>query len=158
MKQTKHLFAALLSLISLLSFTSCADSDNEPENYAERIAKSYSGYTVTSSAYFHDMITPSQTVTITASGINMVNITYTSTALGSFTITDATVCMVSGEYLISGKGKSVMGMEGSASNEYECNFSGTIADARASFRFTCPTVMGGTTIEFHTGDIPANAD
>ena len=155
MKKTKHLFAAFLSFVTLFSLTSCSDSDNEPENYADKVAKSYSGYTVTTSAYFQNMVTPSQTVTITASGVNTVNISYTSTTLGSFTITDANVSMASGEYLISGKGKSVMGMADASSNEYDCNFSGKVADGTASFSFTCPTVMGGTTISFEQGEIPA---
>lgn len=155
MKSTKRLFATLLTLVTLFSFTSCSDNDNEPENYADKVAKSYSGYTVTSSAYFQNMVTPSQTVTVASSGLNTVNVNYSSTTLGTFTITDATVSLVSGEYLISGKGKSVMGMHGSSSSEYDCTFTGKVVDGEASFTFTCPAVMGGMTIQFEQGEIPA---
>ena len=48
-----------------------------------------------------------------------------------------------------------MGMADASSNEYDCNFSGKVADGTTSFSFTCPTVMGGTTISFEQGEIPA---
>ena len=49
-----------------------------------------------------------------------------------------------------------MGKNGNV-KEYECSFEGTIdvAKENPAFTFSVPSVMGGLSIEFHTGKMPA---
>lgn len=68
----------LLSLlIMLMTLISCS-SDDEPQNLASETAGSYTGYTVASSQYFSDMVSGEQIVTLSSSGLNKINIKYTS--------------------------------------------------------------------------------
>lgn len=143
----------LLPLIALL-LVSCSDSDNDV-NPAAEIARTYAGYGVASCRYFSNQVSPDQKVIVTESAFGKANISYSSDSWGTVTINDATVEVQDGVYVINGNGTSVMGM-GDNTSEYECTLTGTVSNGIAAMKFTCPAVMGGLTLEFRQGDIPAD--
>lgn len=145
----------LLSLLAVLTaFASCS-SDDEPTNLATETTGTYSGYTVAGSNYFSSMVSANQSVTITSSELNKANISFVSSTWGTITITDADLTGSTGNVVISGSGKSVMGHAGSSS-EYDCTATGTLVGKDLALTFKCPQVMGGLTIEFKQGDIPSD--
>lgn len=146
----------LLPLVALLPLVSCSDSDDENTvDPAAEIADSYDGYGVASCRYFSNQVSPDQKVTITPSVTGKANVSYVSDSWGTVTISDAAVAAGDGGYILTGKGTSVMGM-GDKTSEYECTLSGTVSNGIAALTFTCPAVMGGLTLEFRQGDIPAD--
>lgn len=155
--------AILFSLVAVsAALASCSDSNSdEPAiNAAEAIAGVYDGYTVASSQYFGDMVAMDQKVTVVAVSADRASVSCNSDTWGAITITDAAVVATEGgAYAISGTGVSVMGMQGQTSKEYTCNMSGTVdVSGNAEFIFSCPQVMGGLTVEFHSGDMPGEAE
>lgn len=136
------------------SLASCS-SDDEPANLAEGAIGSFSGYTVASSTYFSGMVSADQTVAITSTEANKVNISYVSDTWGTITIDGAELTGSEGNILISGTGKSEMSHAGNT-REYDCTASGTLSGKDLSLTFSCPTVMGGLKIEFKQGEIPAD--
>lgn len=150
MRKIKILSIALAAF----ALTACSD-DNDP-NPAEEINGQYEGYAVTSCQYFSGMVAPSQTVSITASALSGVAaVTYKSDTWGEIVIPEASVVATAGSYTITGSGTSQMGMGGNI-KEYACELAGTITSGVADLSFTCPAVMGGLTIKFQQGDIPAD--
>lgn len=120
-------------------------------------AGSYKGYTKAVAQYFpNGQYAADQTIKVTANEDGTVNVTYTSTSFGEFTINNATVKSENNVYTINGEGKSVMGMEGKEPKEYACTLKGTIDAAKATptFEISVPAVMNGLTITFATGDVP----
>lgn len=151
MKKIQFLSLALAAF----ALTACSDDDNTP-NPAEEINGQYEGYAVTSSQYFSGMVAPSQTVSITATAVpGVVTVKYTSDTWGEIEIPEATVVATAGTYTITGSGTSQMGMGGNI-KEYACELAGTVTSGVADLSFTCPGVMGGLTINFLQGDIPAD--
>ncbi len=149
----KHLLALLLAPAIIAS---CSD-DNTPENLADDIAGNYDGYTVAECAYFSGQVATDQSLTIAqvSGAANQVSISFSSSTWGTISIPAATVAKQGDSYLISGSGTSVMGMGGNSS-EYACELTGTITDGKASLSFSCAAIMGGLTIHFEQGDIPAS--
>lgn len=145
----------LLSLFMMLfAITSCSNDDDPVTNLAENAVGSYSGYTNASSTYFSGMLSENQTVTISSSSLNKVNINYTSNTWGTITITNAEITGTDGNIHISGAGKSKMTHAG-ATKEYDCTVEGTLIGKELELTFSCPAVMGGLNIEFKQGAIPA---
>ncbi|MDE6188359.1 MAG: calycin-like domain-containing protein [Duncaniella sp.] len=151
MKKSGFLFLLLTSV----AFASCSDSDDSEKDLAKEIAGQYDGYTVASCAYFSNQVASGQKLSITSTEINKVNVDYASDSWGTISIPDATVVKSGNEYVITGSGTSVMGMQGSGSKDYVCNLNGKIINGTADFTFTCPAVMGGLNIAFMQGEIPA---
>lgn len=152
--------AILFSLVAVsAALASCSDSNSdEPAiNAAEAVAGVYDGYTVASSQYFGNMVAVDQKVTVVAVSADRASVSCNSDTWGAITIADAAVVATEGgAYAISGTGVSVMGMQGQNSKEYTCNMSGTVdASGNAEFSFSCPQVMGGLTIRFAQGAVPA---
>lgn len=141
-------------LMSLLAFTSCS-SDDEPANLASELTGNYAGYTVASCGYFSDMVASDQSVTITSTEINKVDISYQSDTWGTVTINGAELKGSEGNIHISGIGKSEMSHAGYSAKEYECSVDGTLSGHNLELTFTCAAVMGGLKIVFSQGDIPA---
>lgn len=58
--------------------------------------------------------------------------------------------------MVKGDGTTKMGMNGNM-KDYDCHFEGSIDPEKVSptFTFSVPAVMGGLSIVFLTGDMPA---
>lgn len=136
------------------SLASCS-SDDDPANLADGATGSFSGYTNASCAYFSGMVAANQTVTLTSTEANKVNISYVSDTWGTITINGAELTGTEGNVLISGTGKSEMSHAGNT-NEYDCTVAGSLVGKELTLTFSCPTVMGGLKIEFKQGEIPAD--
>lgn len=125
------------------------------------VAGSYQGYTKAVAQYFpNGQYANDQTVKIDAGSDETVTVSYTSDSFGTFSIKNATVKLENSVYTITGTGTTVMGMDEASKKEYECELEATIDAAKAnpSFIFKVPSVMGGLTITFATGDAPASAE
>ncbi|MFG6386389.1 MAG: calycin-like domain-containing protein [Muribaculaceae bacterium] len=116
----------------------------------------YSGYTEAKSTYFQGMMADDQQIVITKNTDDTYKVEYSSDTWGDFSVSAATVQYADGKFTVSGKGTTEMGMNGNV-KEYECSFEGTIdvAKENPTFTFSVPAVMGGLSIEFHTGKMPA---
>ena len=149
-------FCKLLIAPALIFMAACSSDDDVVTNLADQVKGEYDGYTLSSSNYFANMVNTDQNVKITAtSTLNQVDITYTSETLGTTTISGATVSGSNGVYTLSGNGKAEIGHGGSTST-YDCTVAGTITNGVAELTFSYPTVMGGFTIKFLQGEIPAD--
>ena len=142
-------------MISITLFMMSCDKE-EPDSKTFNIAGSYKGYTLANCDYFQNMISPDETVVITKNTDGTASVSFTSASWGEFTITDAQASVSKDLCTLSGSGQTQMGMGGSTSL-YECTFSAEIkSQTDARMEFTIPTVMGGMTITFQTGDAPAD--
>lgn len=119
----------------------------------------YKGYTSAKSAYFDSMMDDDQTIVITKNSDNTYNVKYSSDTWGEFEIASAGVDFTDGVFAIKGDGQTKMGMNGNV-KEYACSMTGSIDPEKENptFIFSVPSVMGGVTIEFHTGDMPLTAE
>lgn len=146
-----------MAMLAIASLSSCSDSnDDEPANAAAEVAGSYQGYSVANARYFQNMVAADETVTVTAgTSTDEVAVRFVSDTFGTIIIPAAKVAGGSGSYTLSGAGTAEMGMEGNKS-EYVCSMTGTISGGRGEFKFSCPAVMGGLTIEFKQGEVPAS--
>lgn len=151
----KHLF---LLLFAAVATASCSDDDT-PENLADSVAGQYTGYTTAACAYFDGQVATDQTVAITpvVSATNQVSVIFTSDSYGTVTIPSATVAKQGNAYMLAGDGTAAMGMGGNT-KEYACTFTGKIENGAPELTFSVPTVMGGLSIVFKTGDAPQTAE
>lgn len=161
MTTAKKLFQYLMMLTVMMGVFSCGD-DDEPEAEPEApavnaIAGSYEGWAEFSMAYgtyYYD----GNTLTVAANSDGTANVTLTSTSIGEYTVSNATVTKEGSTLKLAGTGKAKMSMGGhGSSTEYDCTLTATInADKTgATVAFTVPSVMGGTTITFHQGAMPS---
>lgn len=151
----------LLALAAVALFTAaCNDDDNNSinENPAADVAGTYTGYSEAAFQYTDTpLVSAGESLTITGDAeTGKATVTYTSSSFGEFTVSGAEVTHQGNTYSVSGSGSTLMGM-GDTKNEYECTLQGTLDGGRTegSFTFTVPAVMGGMTITFTLGDIPA---
>lgn len=150
----KNLLAVVLVACA---FTACNDDKNEDTPMNEVVAGKYEGYTKAVFAYMpQGQYAANQAILVTANDDGTCHISYTSDSFGTFTIDNATVKTESGNYVIEGKGITLMGMAGKEPTEYQCTLTGNIDAAKEapSFVFTIPAVMGGLTVTFAKGDVP----
>lgn len=144
-----------LSLLTILITLASCSSDDEPKNLAENATGNYTGYTVASCNYFSNMVSTDQTVKLTSTELNKVNISYESDMWGTITINGADLSGDEGNLSIKGSGKSQMSHAGNTS-EYDCTVEGTLIGKDLSLTFSCPQVMGGLKIGFKQGDMPTD--
>ncbi len=144
----------MLAVITM-TFASCS-SDDDPQNLAAGISGKYTGYTVASCSYFSNMVAADQTVTLSSSELNKVNISFTSDTWGTITINNADLSGSEGNLIIKGSGKSQMSHAGTSASEYDCTVTGSLVGGDLALTFSCPQVMGGLKIEFVQGDVPAS--
>lgn len=149
--QKKLLFALPLLAIAAVS---CSDDKDEPAGAAAQAAGTYEGYTEAGSTYFSGMLATNQKVVITETASDKVAVKYVSDSWGTFNIADVAVSQSGNTCTLSGTGTAEMGMGGNI-NSYDCTFSGKVAGGTGEFTFTLPAVMGGLTINFTQGEIPA---
>lgn len=125
------------------------------------VAGSYNGYTKAVAEYFpNGQYADDQTIKIDPNSDETVTVSYTSGSFGTFSIKNASVKLENAAYTITGTGTTVMGMDETSKKEYECELKATIDAAKAepSIEFKVPSVMGGLTITFATGNAPAIAE
>ena len=123
------------------------------------IAKQYGGWSNANAAYFQNMATDKDTVTITVNDDATLKVIYKSETWGEGTFENVKVTTGTDEYTLSEtNGKVLMpGMGGGEPKEYEAVLkSGTImADGKTyTLEISIPAVMGGTTLTFQQGSAP----
>ena len=157
MKKTFQLTLLVMAALTLM-MASCR-KPKEEEKWAEAIAKTYQGYINASCANFTNQVNGNESITIAkASSNKTVNLTFTSSKWGEFSIQEAAVVLAQDTYKVNGTGicKMKMGQGGSV-KEYECSVTANIKSnaSDAAINFTVANVMGGLTLEFHEGKMPA---
>ncbi|MDE6527967.1 MAG: calycin-like domain-containing protein, partial [Muribaculaceae bacterium] len=136
--------------------TSCSENNNnDPAEETADVAGSYPGYTVASSRMFQNMVTPDENLQVTVASNGAVTVSLESESWGDILIENAGLTYSDNGYTLTGTGNATMGM-GDSKKDYTCELSGRIANRLAQMQFSCPQVMGGLTIEFRQGDIPAS--
>lgn len=148
-KLTKSLLATLMLFSMTAGLVSCSDDDEPKKEPAREIAGTYEGYSEASSAYFTGQISEGDNVVITAVDSEHAKIVYTSTEFGTVTIESATVTG-DGTYTFSGSGTTSMGHAGSV-KDYDCTATGVVSNGSVEMEVVVPAVMGGFTLDFHTG-------
>lgn len=116
----------------------------------------YSGYTEAKSTYFSGMMADNQDIVVAKNADNTYKIDYVSDTWGTFTIENAAAAYADGVFTLKGDGVTKMGMDGNL-KDYDCTVEATIDPEKEEpvFTFTVPSVMGGLTITFQQGDMPA---
>ena len=157
--------SALTLLLAVFCLASCDNDEKENELIIDPvediISGTYQGYSTFTGAHNIDnpLLTKNETVTITAVEDNKFDVSFTSVIMGltvKLVINDATVSVIDGKFQIDGNGTAYMeAMDGSGLKQYDASLTGTIEKgAPRRLIFTCPTVMGGTTITFIEGAAP----
>lgn len=146
---------SVLMMLSVASIMMACDKEDSGSKTVD-FAGSYKGYTLASCNYFQNMISPDETVVITKNTDGSASVSFTSATWGTFTITDAQASVSGDICSLSGSGQTQMGMGGSTS-AYDCTFTAEIkSQTDARMEFSIPTVMGGMTLTFQTGEAPAD--
>ena len=100
-------------LVAMVALASCGSND-EPTSLAEKAVGSYNGFTTASCTYFSNMVADNQSIAMTSTEFNKVNISYQSDSWGTFTINGAELSGNEENIRISGSGKTMMGNAGNA--------------------------------------------
>lgn len=136
--------------IVALCLVACSDNEDQPT--LTEFAGTYEGYTLAGCAYFQNSCTTDESISITENTDGSANITFISEQWGEFSILNAQVSKNDGTYTLSGNGITKMGMDGNTS-AYDCSYTATINSLNnAQMQFKAPSVMGGLTIDFITGE------
>lgn len=154
MKRKILLIGAVLAVSAMI--VACTEKDEEAKPAtqadAEKVAGTYEGYTLASSAYFQDYFTADESLTIAKSGDKTVDITFASGTWGTTTVTGATVSASGSRYSVSGTGTCLMAGMGGQERSYDCTLTADISStADATVTVSLPAVMGGTNVVFKTG-------
>ncbi len=141
--------------MSAVALCTMACSEIEEIPTVADIAGNYEGYTIANCAYMQDLCYPDETISIAENTVGSAKVTFVSDSWGEFTISNAQMSESGGVYTLSGNGKTEMGMGGNVAS-YDCTFTAIINNpADAKMQFNVPGVMGGLTIDFATGEAPA---
>lgn len=148
-------FKTILTMaVVVLCSAACSDEKELPA--VADIAGSYEGYTLAGCAYFQNTCVTDETVTVTGNADGTANVTFTSGSWGEFSIPNAQMSESGGTYTLMGSGQTKMGMGGNVSS-YDCTYTAVIESReKAQMQFKVSGVMGGLTIDFTTGEVPAN--
>lgn len=143
-------------IIPVVALCSVACSQDEKLPTVADIAGSYKGYSLASCAYFKNTCSANETVVVTENTDGSANVTFASDSWGEFTIKDAQMSGKAGAYTLSGSGQTKMGMGDNVST-YDCTYTAVInSKDNAQMQFTVAGVMEGLTIDFSTGEAPAD--
>lgn len=146
---------SVLMMLSAAVFMMACDKDENGSKTVD-FAGRYNGYTLASCNYFQNMISADETVVLTKNTDGTASVSFTSATWGTFTITDAQATVNGDLCTLSGSGQTQMGMGGSTS-AYDCTFTAEIkSQTDARMEFSIPSVMGGMTLTFQTGEAPAD--
>lgn len=148
-----------LLIIAAFMFVACEKEDGVTGNKApaNEISGSYTGYSLATFKYSAvPMVTGEEVVAVSENADGSVNLIYNSKQWGEFTVSSAKVSGSNDIYVVTGEGKTLMGMSGDSKKEYECLLNGTVnkKDNKVGFVFSVPSVMGGLNIEFYNGEMP----
>ncbi len=144
-----------LMMAAVVALCTTACSDEEEVATVADIAGTYEGYTVANCAYMQDMYAADETVVLSANTDGSATIRFSSDTWGEFSVSNASMNENGGVYTLAGNGQTQMGMNGNVSS-YDCTFTATVRSKDdATMHFVVPAVMGGLTIDFVTGDAPA---
>ena len=148
-------FKTILTMaVVVLCSAACSDEKELPA--VADIAGSYEGYTLAGCAYFQNTCVTDETVTVTGNADGTANVTFTSGSWGEFSIPNAQMSESGGTYTLMGSGQTKMGMGGNVSS-YDCTYTAVIESReKAQMQFKVSGVMGGLTIDFTTGEVPAD--
>ena len=148
-------FKTILTMaVVVLCSAACSDEKELPA--VADIAGSYEGYTLAGCAYFQNTCVTDETVTVTGNADGTANVTFTSGSWGEFSIPNAQMSESGGTYTLMGSGQTKMGMGGNVSS-YDCTYTAVIESReKAQVQFKVSGVMGGLTIDFTTGEVPAD--
>ncbi|MBQ3634102.1 MAG: hypothetical protein II951_00590 [Bacteroidales bacterium] len=166
MKLTRFAALMMATLTAGATMSSCDKDDDE--DISDSVVKAYSdnglksadaaSYSLASSKYFKDMFTDETGNAISISKLNAeaVSVSFTSKTWGEFSIDTVKILSSDGAYALSGNGTCKMaGMNGKVS-EYAASFSAKMsAGVLSDVAFSAPSVMGGTTVYYLTGEAPA---
>ena len=144
---------SILVLSAIFCLMAC-DKAEETQTVTD-VAGSYEGYTLASCAYFQNTCSAGETITVTANNDGSAHVAFSSASWGEFTITNAQMSVDGSNAILSGSGQTQMGMGGNVSS-YDCTFTAEIqSKEKARMQFKVPAVMGGLTLDFATGEAPA---
>lgn len=148
-------FKTILTMaVAALCSAACSDEETLPA--VADIAGSYEGYTLAGCAYFQNTCAAAETVTVAENPDGTANVTFTSGSWGEFSIPNARMSENGGTYTLTGSGQTKMGMGGNISS-YDCTYTAVIESRqKAQMQFKVSGVMGGLTIDFTTGEAPAD--
>lgn len=140
--------------VAFFCLTACSEDEKQPD--IADIAGNYEGYTLANCAYFQNNCTANESVRITKNADGSAHVTFTSDAWGILTIPHAQMSENRGIYTLTGNGQTQMGM-GENIASYDCTYTATVTPrAKAQMQFNVAGVMGGLTIDFVTGEAPAD--
>lgn len=129
------------------------DGPNNPT--VSDIQATYVGHSLTSFAYASNILSQNDSVRVVANADGTAAVTLTSQTWGTTTIPNATMTLApNGTRILKGSGTTLMaGHGGGAPSSYPATLDTTVISSptNAQFRFTVPGVMGGTRIDFTTG-------
>lgn len=148
-------FKTILTMAVVVLCSAACSHEKELPAVAD-IAGSYEGYTLAGCAYFQNTCVTDETVTVTGNADGTANVTFTSGSWGEFSIPNAQMSESGGTYTLMGSGQTKMGMGGNVSS-YDCTYTAVIESReKAQMQFKVSGVMGGLTIDFTTGEVPAD--
>lgn len=150
MKLGKVLFMSIVALCSV----ACNKGANLPA--VEDIAGNYDGYVLASCAYFKNTCSAGEKVVVSKNTDGTAMIACTSATWGELTISSAQMTANDGVYSLTGNGSIKMEKGGNVSS-YDCTFTAQISSKdNAQMQFVVADVMGGLTLDFKTGEAPAD--
>lgn len=143
-------------MMSIVTLCTVACSDDESSPSVTDIVGSYKGYTLAGCAYFSNTCSAGETVVVAENPDGSASVMFTSDSWGEFTIPSAQISKSGGTYTLTGSGQTQMGMNGNVSS-YDCTYTAEIdSKDKAQMQFQVAGVMGGLTIDFSTGEAPAD--
>lgn len=143
--------------MSVAALCSVACSDDEKTPAAADITGSYAGYTLASCAYFQNSCTAGETVVVTQNADGTASVSSVSDSWGGeIAVPNAQISRNGDSATLTGSGQTKMGMGGNVSS-YDCTCTAEIdSPEQARMQFKVAGVMGGLTIDFVTGEAPAD--
>lgn len=140
--------------VAVLGLAAC--NDKEEVVSVSDIAGQYEGYAVANCTYFQNSVSEGETVSVSENSDGTAKVTFASDTWGEIVVDNARAGKSGGKYTLTGGGKATMGMGGNSATN-DCTLSAEIVSTDdASMTFSVPAVMGGLTVEFRTGDVPAD--
>lgn len=157
-----HALLAMAAIALSMSFTSCDDDDDDDDNSNSLAVADYvvGSHTVYTEVMFTYISTPytfvDETVTITKTSDNTVDVAYSNDTWGDWTVSDATVTASSTGFTIEGTGTASVASHSGGTSEYDCTLTATLAsDGTITELVFSAAFMGTTTVTCYEAEAPA---